>query len=107
MSSHDDETMPAGAPEPKFGPFEFLDRGTIRPATVSEAARAMGKAMGEHRVFEINTEGSVKIHGYSVDDALKLLNGYREYMIGLGEDMQRLSSAADAVRYQPGEGGYQ
>ena len=106
MSGHDDETMPAGAPGPKLGPFEFLDVAA-RPATVSEAARAMGKAMGQHKVFEINTEGSVKIHGYSVDDALKLLNGYREYMIGLGEDMQRLSSAADAVRYQPGEGGYQ
>lgn len=89
--------------------FDFLDldRSKIRPATVAEAARTVAKAMGEHRVFEISTEGNVKIHGYTVDEALALLKGYRDHLIGLGEGMQRLQTAADAVRYQPGEGGYQ
>lgn len=87
--------------------FDFLDKGTVRPATVSEAARAMGKALGDHKVFEINAEGTVKIHGYSVDDALRLLKGYQDHMIEFGTRMQTLATAADAVRYQPGDGGYQ
>ena len=68
--------------------FDFV--GT----TVSEAAK----------VFEINSEGTVKIHGYPVDEAIKLLEGYRTHMIEFGRGMQALMPEPDAVTYRPENG---
>lgn len=87
----------------EMGGFDFT---SIKPMTVKEAAKAMGQAMGKHQVFEINTEGTVKIHGYAVDEAIKLLVAYREHMIEFGRGMQDLAGSMDAVTYRPGDGGY-
>jgi hypothetical protein len=88
-----------------FGGFSFAE--PVKPMTVSEAAKAVSKAMGERRIFEVSAEGYIKIHGYSADDTLKLLVGYRDHMVELGRMAQGIQASADAVRYAPGEGGYQ
>lgn len=83
-----------------------FDFESIKPTTVSEAAKAMGKAMGQHKIVEISSDGVVKIHGYHIDEVIKLLEAYRQHMIEFGQGMQSLAQSADAVTYRPEGGAY-
>lgn len=65
------------------------------------------KTVDQRRIFEITAEGSIKIHGYDVDEVIKLLAAHREHMVKFGQDMQGLSHSQDAATYRPGDGGYQ
>jgi hypothetical protein len=62
------------------------------------------------RGFEVTPEGAVKAFGYTPGEVAELLKHYREHMIAFGKAMQSLSDAIttpDAVRSEPGRGGYQ
>lgn len=60
--------------------------------------------MGEDnscKIFEVGLDGSVRIHGYTVNEVSLLLETYRAHVLEMTRTMQSLQSGADEVRYRP------
>jgi len=54
-----------------------------------------------HQIFEITADGGLTCHGYSVNEVVLLLEGYREHMKLFTEMMLGAQSAADAANWHP------
>lgn len=78
-----------------FGDFSF---DHVPPAEPLELASE------PNRVFEITPDGTVKIHGYTAGEALRLLEGYRQHMIEFARAAHEIQSGRDAFRFRPQDG---
>jgi hypothetical protein len=54
-----------------------------------------------HQIFEITAEGSVTCHGYSVDEVVMLLEGYRAHVKQFTEMMIGIHNGSDAASWHP------
>jgi hypothetical protein len=91
------------SPPPKA---EMISSETPKPLNLAEMIKILGSSTKtpDPRSFKVDPSGEMTTTGYTPDEVIQLLKGYRDHMITFSQQMQELQASmlgADAVSYSP------